>query len=65
MTFCKQEAQFERTGEKRCPVKGEWFLGGNGRPSQAMFDFRNSPLPILKKIEPEAQKESAEGDLKI
>jgi hypothetical protein len=41
---------FERTGEVRCPKKGEWFMGSDGYPKQAYFDFEEQVFDILRLI---------------
>lgn len=38
---------FKRTGEFRCPRKGEWFEGYNLKPRMAYLDFTEQRFHIL------------------
>lgn len=40
--------RYIETGEVRAPKTGEWFLGNNGYPVVARFDFVLQKFPILR-----------------
>jgi len=43
-----RDLKFEKTGEKRPPQAGEWFVGYKGFPVQAMFDFKAQSFEIVR-----------------
>jgi len=42
--------QLYETGEARPPRRGEWFLGSDGKPAVAPFDFQVESLRILRVV---------------
>lgn len=52
-TFEHEGMRFQRTGEHRCPRKGEWFATETGTPVRAEKDFIMARYPILRELGPE------------
>ncbi len=41
--------RFEQTGTVRPPRAGEWYLDEQGKPDEALVDFRVRAYPILRR----------------
>ena len=54
--------RFEKTGETRCPEKGEWFESSTGVPYQAETAFWFAEHPILRPVpdEPSEREQKLE-----
>lgn len=54
------DVKWEKTGEHRPPMTGEWFFGDEGNIVQAMFDFAATSFDIARMITTEVEEDKSQ-----